>query len=419
MSGRVRRAAAFGLIWAAVLALSGEVAAAQADTLTPRFSVAGGRGWTNQRLVTVGDRGWSPFFTPGVVVWDGGSIIGGLGASPGMEYPAQTLRLVPHPVSSFVSWSVAAKIGAMLAEAPLEVDARHRADGDGNVCVVMGGARDLVDGRTPAAVHDDLVTYCLGRQAAGFRVVVLTLLPRRKAGFEADRQAFNALVREEWPGYADGLADVAADGRIGDAEDAWDLRYFEPGGLHPNDAGYAVMAVVTAPVLNALPWRSSDCAVRFRNGETEWTDWRPYVARSSWLLESGDGTKTVEVEYRDAVGTTVAASDSIGLDTVRPVTKAPAAARARRGRLVTLRYRVVDPEPCGARARTVTIKVRDAAGNIVKRISLKNRPVNATLGASFTMPSTWRAGRYSFRVYAVDAAGNAQAAVGRNWLTVR
>ena len=390
------------------------------EPLTPRFSIDDGRAWTNARRVIIGDKGWSPFFEPGVVVWDGGSIIGGYRASPGMDYPSQTLRLVPHPVRSRVSWSAAAVLSDMLADGPAQVDARYREHADADVCVVMGGGADLADGRATAMVHDDLVAYCLARQAAGFRVVVLTLLPRREsAGFERARQEFNGLVRANWQSYADGLADIAADGRIGDALDDLDQQYYQPDALHPNDAGYAVMATVSAPALNQLPWRSSACQIRLRNVGASWGDWRPYGARFSWLLTRGDGKRTVEIEYRDGSGATVAAADSIGVDTVRPVTKAPIGSVARRGRPAKLWYRVVDAEPCGPRARTVTIKVTNDAGTLVKRIRLYRQPVNETRSVSFTVPSAWRAGAYGFAVLATDNAGNPQVKVGRNKLTVR
>jgi len=402
------------------VAVLGQTALASAAALTPRFAIDGGRDWTNDRLVAIGDRGWSPFFEPGVVVWDGGSIIGGYKASPGMEFPTQTLRLVSHPVTSFASWSKAAPLADMLGQAPLEVDARYRADADADVCVAMGGGGDLSLGREPSLVHDDLAAYCLGRRAAGFQVVVLTLLPRREpAEFEAARQALNELVRANWASYADGLADIAADVRVGEPFDDLDLKYYQSDALHPNDAGYAVMASVAAPVLNQLPWRSSDCEVRFRNSAGAWTEWLPYAARFSWLLGRGDGSHTVAVEYRAGAGVTVGAADRIGLDTVRPVTKAPAAARVRRGRLVTLEYRIVDVAPCGPEARSVTIKVRNGAGTLVKRITLTRRRVNERLGASFTVPSTWRPGTYVYTVYATDNAGNTQAKAGSNTLTVR
>jgi hypothetical protein len=127
---------------------------------------------------------------------------------------------------------------------------------------------------------------------------------------------------------------------------------------HVTAAGYRVMAAVTAPVLNRFTWRSSSCEVRFRNVEREWSPWQLYAALSPWQLEVGDGEKTVEVEYRDASGLVIAACDSIGLDTVPPVSSAPFTAHARRSATATLSYLVTDPLPCCGRA-DVRIKDQD------------------------------------------------------------
>ena len=397
------------------------LALAATETLTPRFSIERGRAWTNDRRVTMGDRGWSPFFAPGVVVWDGGSILGGFRVPPELKFSTQTLRLVPRRVSSFMSWEESPSLEEMTAAAPAEVDAHWREHADANICVVMGGNRELSGRMDPARIQEKLAAYCLGRRAAGFQVVVLTYLPRdnKPPSFEAGRQALNDLLRSHCAEYADGLADIAADPRIGDPKDCLDLTYYQEDGLHPNAAGDAVMAEVTAPVVNGLAWRSDTCTIRARNAEGTWTDWRPYAPALSWLLDPGDGPKTVELEYRDGEGVPVLASDSIGLDTVDPVTKAPAAAWARRGGLATLRYRVEDPAPCGPRAQTVRIVVRAPGGAVVKRIRLSGRPVNETRETSFTVPLWWARGTYAFRVFAVDAAGNAQATAGSNTLRVR
>jgi len=402
--------------------LSGEVAGARADTaqLSPRFAIDGQTEFTRSTEVTIGDGGWSPFFRPGVAVWDGGSILAGYHAGPGLDYPTQTIRLVPHPVRSHVSWSSAARIRDMLAEARIEVDARYREGADANLCIVQAGAGDIVAGSEPAPIHDDLSAYCLARRAAGFRVVVVTLLPRSwMDGFEADRQAFNELVRQNWTQYADGLADIAADDRIGEAFDNLDQTYYTPDATHPNAAGCAVMAVVTAPVLNQMPWRSDDCQVRFRSPGQAWTAWLPYAAHFSYELQDGDGLKTVFAEYRNGTGTTVAVSDTIGLDTVAPITRAPYRVSAKRGYDAILKYAVKDADPCGPKAGTVTIRVKDSARRVVKTLAFTGRPVNRLLGARLAVPRTWRPGTYTFYVFATDNAGNRQSLVGRNLLTVR
>ena len=96
-SSAARRAAAAAL---ALVRCSRVVAlASQASALTARFAVNEGETYTRWLRVSAGDGGWSPFFTPAVVVWDGGSIIAGHRATPGREFPVQTLTLVPDAVA--------------------------------------------------------------------------------------------------------------------------------------------------------------------------------------------------------------------------------------------------------------------------------------------------------------------------------
>ena len=95
------------------------VRAAPADALllSPRFTIDSGAAFTNSTQARIGDGGWSPFFSPGVLVWDGGSIAGGFGGGPGMGCSGQTMRLVPHPCVSYESPSRHALIADMLSEA--------------------------------------------------------------------------------------------------------------------------------------------------------------------------------------------------------------------------------------------------------------------------------------------------------------
>ncbi|MCK4900285.1 MAG: fibronectin type III domain-containing protein, partial [Anaerolineales bacterium] len=59
--------------------------------------------------------------------------------------------------------------------------------------------------------------------------------------------------------------------------------------------------------------------MRFLNEGSSWSGWEPYAASKSWTLLSGDGTKTVYVQYRDHAGRiSTSYSDSIILDTTPP-----------------------------------------------------------------------------------------------------
>ena len=72
-----------------------------AGALSARFVVNDGDTYSRRPRVTAGDGGWSPFFRPAVVVWDGGSIVAGHRADPGHDFPTQTLSLVPRVCESY------------------------------------------------------------------------------------------------------------------------------------------------------------------------------------------------------------------------------------------------------------------------------------------------------------------------------
>ncbi len=404
---------------AAMLVLALLVAAAFAPAalaLTSRFVVNDGAQYARGLRVSTGDRGYSPFFRPGVVVWDGGSIVSGHGADAAHKFPAQTLAVVPRVCVSYVSSSGGARVDRMLAEGPVEVDSRYAVSGDLNVCVVQAGGGDFRHDDTATHVYAALRTYCAARRAAGFAVVVVTVLPAdESAGFEVERLAYNAMVRETWTQFADGLADIAADGRIGDTGGAFDRQFFGLDARHPNNAGNTVMAAVAAPVLNALPWLSSRCEMRLRDTESEWGDWLPYAASKAVGLARRDGKHVIEAQYRLDGGDPVTVSDGIFVDTVRPIPVALGPVSVRRGHKAVLRYRVDDAEPCGPRAMAVIAVTR--RGRVVKRYVRHRVPVGESMSVAFTcdLPK----GSYRFVISARDAAGNPQRVTGSARLTVR
>ncbi len=389
---------------------------AHAADLTSWFAIQDSRVWLRSSRVIVGDQGWSPYFRPGIVVWDGGSIVGGHGVDPGDDYAAQTLALVPRVCRSYASVTAGADIADMVVEAPAEVDARYLAGADGNVCVVHAGGSDLKSGRDPEVIFDQIRTYCADRRDAGFAVVVVTILPRTDAPtFEAARAILNGLLRAHWPEFADGLADVAADPRIGDIYDNLDQRYYCADGKHPNASGYAVMASVTAPVLMDLPWLSQAVDMRLRNAGDEWGEWRAYAALTTWWLAPGDGARRVEAEYRRGVEDPVAVGDDVNVDTVRPTTRALRSVAVRRGGKAVLAYRVLDADPHGSYA---TVVLRILRGDkVVTSMVRHRRAIGRRLQVSFTC--TLPAGSYRWQVLARDTAGNRQSVAGSARFVVR
>ena len=99
-------------------------------------------------------------------------------------------------------------------------------------------------------------------------------------------------------------------------------------------------------------------------------------------------------------------------DVVGPRTRAPQAARASVGGMVTLRFSATD----GYSEVRPTVKIRDVHGHVVKQRHFGW--VASGAAQTWTFRCTLSRGIYRFSVYAVDAAGNAQGNVAGNTLLV-
>ena len=191
----------------------------------------------------------------GLVVFDGCSLVNDTGLEGADMMPAQVMALLPRGLEG-VNLGVPGQTTAMMqADAAAQVDplAKGRRD---PVLVVWEGTNDLVYGTDPpldaAAAYRHLAAYCRERRRAGYRVVVLTVLPREgSAEFDAARTALNEKLRDGWRGFADGLADVAADEAVGRAGAEFDEAYYRDT-VHLTPAGYGVVARRVAEAVRAL-----------------------------------------------------------------------------------------------------------------------------------------------------------------------
>lgn len=92
-----------------------------------------------------------------------------------------------------------------------------------------------------------------------------------------------------------------------------------------NGASYTTSTSVTLNLTygDTLSGMSGGLAgMRFSNDNSAWGGWAAPAATAAWTLTSGDGTKTVYVQYRDAAGNVTSAtiSDTIIMDTTPPNT---------------------------------------------------------------------------------------------------
>jgi hypothetical protein len=66
--------------------------------------------------------------------------------------------------------------------------------------------------------------------------------------YDAKRLAYNAMIREHYREFADGLADVAASA-VGDSNAIYDLSLYQSDATHMNATGQAIAASVVANAL--------------------------------------------------------------------------------------------------------------------------------------------------------------------------
>ncbi len=76
---------------------------------------------------------------------------------------------------------------------------------------------------------------------------------------------------------------------------------------------------VNSPAVTLCMTISNVESMRFSNdGGTTWSSWVPYSDTYSWNLVSGDGSKTVNAEFKTNAGTTTPSTRTITLDTTSP-----------------------------------------------------------------------------------------------------
>lgn len=113
-----------------------------------------------------------------------------------------------------------------------------------NVVVIHEGANEIKNGLTVQQAIDNMITYCTQARNLGWEVWLCTATPRvNTAQVEANIASWNAYVRANaGPVFgARRLIDLEADPSLSNAHD---LTYYNVDGIHPTDAGYAVIANV-------------------------------------------------------------------------------------------------------------------------------------------------------------------------------
>jgi lysophospholipase L1-like esterase len=117
-----------------------------------------------------------------------------------------------------------------------------------NVVVVWLGTNDLAVPKTPAEIEAALNGICTGYRTRGWKVVVCTL--QDKVGQTANIATLNGLLRANYAGYADALADLGANANL---QNSADPVYFTSDEVHLTDAGQAVVAGIVDAAIASIP----------------------------------------------------------------------------------------------------------------------------------------------------------------------
>jgi len=192
-----------------------------------------------------------------LIVFDGNSLTNSRGGVP--AYPS--LLAIPTNITTANVSARGSTTVEQDALAATAVDALHR---DGLCLVVMWeGANDLYFGATAEQAIDHLRQYAARRRAAGFVVLLASLLPRSDAGlspnYEARRQAVNTWLRAHHQEIADGFIDIGRDPAMGAAGQELNRRYYLPDRVHLAAGGARRVARLVAAALHPY-----DARIRLR-----------------------------------------------------------------------------------------------------------------------------------------------------------
>jgi lysophospholipase L1-like esterase len=201
----------------------------------------------------------------GQIVCDGNSLTNGTG---GFAYPtmlAATFGAGNNLDVLVRNFGVGGQTTrAMLTDVESQVVARYNSERQYNVCVVWEILNDWAvrvgtDDEEPRDASNNCVDaiwdYCDIVRAAGFKVVVLTVLPATySVGQNNTERAFiNARLRDEWADHADAIADVAADPNIGPNGAQTNATYYSSvDEVHLTEAGYATVSGIVKTAIDTI-----------------------------------------------------------------------------------------------------------------------------------------------------------------------
>jgi lysophospholipase L1-like esterase len=181
------------------------------------------------------------------VMFEGDSITAGQDGTP-FGYTAQA-AITPYP-QGIITAVAGSNIGTMVSREAAD-NALLQPSPTRNILTVLIGANDLGDVGGASGFVANVKSYCLAMRAAGWKIVVLTVLPRTYSGFNAWRDTVNPLIVADTSFY-DAIVRLDLDPAIGCDACAANTTYYNSDGLHPNTTGENAIAADLLPVLTGI-----------------------------------------------------------------------------------------------------------------------------------------------------------------------
>ena len=209
-------------------------------------------GWANASSPQCGESG--PVPGPcNVIFFDGDSISAGLGASPDHNLDIQFMQALGLPERVYNVAQGGRPVFDCLKQfdvntAPLK-DTRARA----TIFVFHAGDNDIARQRNAMETYESFTRYVALVHAQGWKLVVSTEIPRLDfaPAQEAELEDYNRRLVENAAG-ADAVVNLALDPRFADLTQRRSSPIFGGDRIHPNDAGYRILAEKLAEAVRPL-----------------------------------------------------------------------------------------------------------------------------------------------------------------------
>jgi len=207
---------------------------------------------TKKELDTINSYLWTKYnlTTPINFIQDGNSIGVGVGA-----YVRDSIGICAYRNFSAGGQTTLQRFFA----APTAVDTCYGFPyGNKQVVYLLEGTNDLVTNANVDTCYEHFIRYINARKAAGWKVVVSTILSRDTTinpgvGYEAKRQALNTLLTSMAQDNTFKVVDFGQDANLGSTLAYQNLTYFSDG-IHPTATGYKLIAKYVANVIKSFTW---------------------------------------------------------------------------------------------------------------------------------------------------------------------